>query len=150
MKLTSSAFLHDQKIPAKYTCDGENVNPALDISEVPEGAQSLTLIMEDPDVPKNLRKNGMWDHWVVFNMPADLSEIQEGNEPRGTAGAGTNGETGYFGPCPPDREHRYFFKLFALDKKLDLPEKSTKADVENAMKGHILEQTELMGRYARS
>ena len=150
MKLTSSAFLHDQKIPAKYTCDGENVNPALDISEVPEGAQSLTLIMEDPDVPKNLRKDGMWDHWVVFNMPADLSEIQEGNEPRGTAGAGTNGETGYFGPCPPDREHRYFFKLFALDKKLDLPEKSTKADVENAMKGHILEQTELMGRYARS
>ncbi|MEJ2100242.1 MAG: YbhB/YbcL family Raf kinase inhibitor-like protein [Desulfobacterales bacterium] len=150
MKLTSSAFLHEKKIPAKYTCDGENVNPALSISEVPEGTQSLTLIMEDPDVPRNLRKDGMWDHWVVFNMPAELHEIQEGNEPQGTAGVGTSGETGYFGPCPPDREHRYFFKLFALDTKLDLPEKSTKAAVQNAMEGHILEQTELMGRYARS
>lgn len=149
MKLTSSAFGHEEKIPSKYTCDGENLNPPLGISEIPEGTRSLALIMEDPDVSRNLREDGMWDHWVVFNLPADLREIQEGNEPPGTAGVGTNNETGYFGPCPPDREHRYFFKLFALDIELDLPEKSTKADVEKAMEGHVLEQTELMGRYER-
>jgi Raf kinase inhibitor-like YbhB/YbcL family protein len=106
--------------------------------------------MEDPDVPKNLREDGMWDHWVVFNIPPEVREIQEGTEPQGIGGVGTNGELGYFGPCPPDREHRYFFKLFALDTQLDLPEKSTKSKVENAMEGHILEQTELMGRYERA
>ncbi len=149
MKLTSSAFGHQDKIPSKYTCDGENVNPPLAISGVPENAQSLALIMEDPDVPRNLREDGMWNHWVVFNIPPDLSEIPEANEPKGVAGIGTNGDTGYFGPCPPDREHRYFFKLFALDNNLDLSEKSTKEDVEKAMGGHVLEQTELIGRYER-
>lgn len=149
MKLTSSAFGHEEKIPSKYTCDGQNVNPPLGVSEVPGATQSLTLIMEDPDVPKNLREDGMWDHWVVFNMPPDLREVQEASEPEGVGGMGTNGETGYFGPCPPDREHRYFFKLFALDTRLELPEKSTKAQVEQAMAGHILEQAELMGRYER-
>lgn len=149
MKLTSSVFGHGERIPSKYTCDGENVNPPLEISEAPGGSRSLALIMEDPDVPRDLREDGMWDHWVVFNLPPDLREIQEASEPPGTAGVGTNSETGYFGPCPPDREHRYFFKLFALDTKLDLPEKSTKADVEKAMEGHVLEQTELMGKYER-
>lgn len=150
MKLTSPAFEHDGKIPSKYTCDGENVNPMLRLSEIPEGARSLALIMEDPDVPRNLREDGMWDHWVVFNMPPDLAEIQEAAEPQGVGGVGTNGQTGYLGPCPPDREHRYFFKLFALDTDLDLAEKSTKADVEEAMKGHILDEAVLMGRYERS
>jgi Raf kinase inhibitor-like YbhB/YbcL family protein len=150
MKLTSSAFKNGQKIPSRYTCNGENLSPPLGIADVPEGTRSLALIMEDPDVPKNIRKDGMWDHWMVFNMPPDLSEIQEATEPRGTAGKGTNGEAGYFGPCPPDREHRYFIKLFALDTKLELPAKSTKADVEKAMDGHILAQTELMGLCAPS
>jgi Raf kinase inhibitor-like YbhB/YbcL family protein len=150
MNFTSSAFTHEGKIPSKCTCDGENVNPPLGISGIPENAESLALIMEDPDVPRNLREDGMWDHWVVFNMPPDLTDIQEGAEPPGAAGIGTNGETGYMGPCPPDREHRYFFKLFALDTMLDLPEKSTKADVEAAVEDHILDEAVLMGRYERT
>jgi hypothetical protein len=150
MILTSSVFDDGQKIPSKYTCDGENVNPPLSISDVPSGAQSLALIMEDPDVPRNLREDGMWDHWVVFNISPDFRKIEEGKEPPGTPGVGTNGNQGYFGPCPPDREHRYFFKLFALDTRLNLPEKATKQDVEKAMEGHILDRAELIGRYERT
>ncbi|MEJ2587790.1 MAG: YbhB/YbcL family Raf kinase inhibitor-like protein [Deltaproteobacteria bacterium] len=149
MKLISYAFEHEGKIPSKYTCDGENINPPLRISEVPASAESLVLIMEDPDVPKHLREDGMWDHWVVFNMPTDITDIPEDSRPPGGLGVGTSGDMNYFGPCPPDREHRYFFKLYALDTELDLHEKPTKADVEAAMKGHVLEQTELMGRYER-
>lgn len=149
MKLSSPAFEHEKNIPSKYTCDGENISPPLGITEVPQNALSLTLIMEDPDVPTNLKEDGMWDHWVVFNMPPDVGEIAEGNEPPGAGGIGTNGEEGYFGPCPPDREHRYFLKLFALDTALDLPGKSTKAEVEKAMTNHILDQAVLMGRYER-
>jgi hypothetical protein len=106
--------------------------------------------MEDPDVPKNLRPDGMWDHWIVFNIPPDTREIPEGQEPRGTPGSGTKGNLDYFGPCPPDREHRYFFKLFALDRMLDLKEKAKKSELEKAMEGHILEKAELMGRYERT
>jgi Raf kinase inhibitor-like YbhB/YbcL family protein len=149
MKLTSSAFSQGEKIPSIYTCDGDNINPPLEITGVPHDAKSLVLIMDDPDVPKNLREDGMWDHWVVFNIPPDTRIVEENSEPEGTPGTGTNGETGYFGPCPPDREHRYFFKLFALDTLLDLPEKSTKTAVENAMAGHVLFHAELMGRYER-
>lgn len=149
MKLNSPAFGHEGKIPTQYTCDGENINPPLSILEAPGATQSLVLIMEDPDVPKNLKEDGMWDHWVVFNIPPKLREILEGKEPEGTAGTGTNGELGYYGPCPPDREHRYFFKLFALDTKLELPEGATKPEVEKAMNGHILDETHLMGRYER-
>jgi Raf kinase inhibitor-like YbhB/YbcL family protein len=150
MKLSSPAFAHEGNIPSKYTCDGENISPPLGITEVPQNAVSLALIMEDPDVPPNLKEDGMWDHWVVFNIPPDIDEIAEGNEPPGVPGIGTNGKEGYFGPCPPDREHRYFLKLFALDTALDLPEKSTKAEVEKAMTNHILDQTVLMGRYERT
>ena len=150
MKLSSPAFQHKGTIPEKYTCDGGNITPPLIISSVPSGALSLTLIMDDPDVPKDLKPDGMWDHWIVFNIPPGLSEIKEGEEPEGTHGMGSSQNLDYFGPCPPDREHRYFFKLYALDTKLDLPEKSGKQEVENAMKGHILAETELMGRYNRS
>jgi len=149
MELISSAFEHEGSIPSKYTCDGENINPPLRIADIPPSTESLVLIMEDPDVPKHLKEDGMWDHWVVFNMPPDTYHIPEGSRPEGTHGVGTSGDMGYFGPCPPDREHRYFFKLFALDTKLELHEKPTKADVEVAMKDHILDQTELMGRYER-
>jgi Raf kinase inhibitor-like YbhB/YbcL family protein len=149
MKLESAAFEHGGKIPSKYTCDGENSNPPLTIADVPSGAKSLVLIMDDPDVPKTIRKDGMWDHWVVFNIPPDLRAIKEGEEPEGVQGAGTGGNEDYFGPCPPDREHRYFFKLYALDAKLDLPEKASKRQVEEAMEGHIVAQTELIGRYER-
>jgi len=107
------------------------------------------LIMDDPDVPKHLRADGMWDHWVVFNIPPSLRNIRGGEEPEGTHGIGTGGKVNYYGPWPPDREHRYFFKLYALDRRLDLPEKATKAQVERAMEGHIIAKAELMGRYER-
>ncbi|OKH25628.1 kinase inhibitor [Hydrococcus rivularis NIES-593] len=149
MKLTSPAFAHEGKIPPKYTCDGENINPPLVISDVPAEAKSLVLIMDDPDVPKRLRADGMWDHWVVFNIAPSLTEIQEGKEPPGVHGIGTSKNLNYYGPCPPDREHRYFFKLYALDTQLNLPEKATKQQVERAMEGRILAKAELMGRYER-
>jgi hypothetical protein len=149
MKLTSPVFSHQGQIPSKYTCDGENINPPLNISEVPPSAKSLVLIMDDPDVPKRLRADGMWDHWIVFNIPPTVTEIAEGEESQGIHGIGTSKNLNYYGPCPPDREHRYFFKLYALDTELTLGEKATKLEVEQAMKDHILEKTELIGKYAR-
>jgi len=147
MRLSSPAFEEGGKIPSKYTCDGENINPPLEISDRPSGAESLALVMEDPDVPTHIRQDGVWDHWIVFNMPPDTKEILEGSEPPGTPGEGTGGNQNYSGPCPPDREHRYFFKLFALDSMLELKEKAKKAELEKAMEGHILEKTQLMGMY---
>lgn len=150
MKLTSTAFENEGTIPSKYTCDGENVSPPIQISDVPAEAKSIVLIMDDPDVPKHIREDGMWDHWVAFNIPPDTREIPEGQEPQGTAGLGTNGKTGYFGPCPPDREHRYFFRAYALDTILDLPEESDKVTVEREMTNHVIDRDYLMGRYERS
>lgn len=150
MNLESSAFEYEGKIPPKYTCDGEGISPPLQISGVPENAKSLVLIMDDPDVPKNLRSDGMWDHWLVWNIPPETTEIAEGESPRGVIGKNTGGKAGYGGPCPPDREHRYFFKLYALDSMINLPpETATKKDLEQAMEGRILGQAELMGRYDR-
>ena len=150
MKIVSTAFEPNQLIPAKYTCDGENINPLLQWSDAPEGTESLVLIMDDPDVPKSIRSDGIWDHWLVWNIPPETTEIGKGEEPMGTVGKNTSGNFGYQGPCPPDREHPYFFKLYALDQTLDLPrETTTKKDLEAAMNGHILAQAELMGRYER-
>jgi Raf kinase inhibitor-like YbhB/YbcL family protein len=149
MKLISKAFQNEGIIPVKYTCDGENMSPPLSISDVPGEAKSLVLIMDDPDVPSSIRKDGIWDHWVVFNIPTDVHEIIEGNEPPGVPGKGTNGETGYFGPCPPDREHRYYFRIYALDNNLDLEEGVDKKTVEKAMKDNIIAKDVLMGRYER-
>jgi len=145
MQLTSTAFEQNQLIPSKYTCDGENVSPPLAIADVPEQAKSLVLIMDDPDAPV-----GVWDHWVAYNIPPGTSLIDEGQTPHGIMGKNTRGNLAYGGPCPPDREHRYFFKLYALDSMLDIAEGATKAEVEKAMEGHVIEQTELMGRYDRS
>jgi len=150
MKISSPAFAHGQAIPSQYTCDGENINPALDIDGVPESAVSLVLLMDDPDVPKAIRPDGMWDHWVVFNMPAATSALAENSVPPGIVGKGTREANSYAGPCPPDREHRYFFKLYALDTLLDLDANASKADVEKAMEGHVLQQAVLMGTYVRS
>ena len=147
MKLTSSAFKDNGMIPSKYTCDGDNFNPQLSISEVPGNAESLVLIMDDPDAIKPAGK--VWDHWIVFNIPSDLKEISESEEPEGIHGVGSGGNLDYRGPCPPDGEHKYFFKLYALDTILDLEEGVTKEEVEIAMQDHILEQTELTGRYNR-
>jgi len=149
MELTSTAFENEGKIPSKHTCDGENVSPTLRLSGVPAQAKALVLIMDDPDVPPNVREDGVWDHWVVFNIPPDVREISEGQEPPGTPGLGTNGETGYFGPCPPDREHRYFFYASALDAPLDLPEKTDKVTVQRKTTGHVIDNAVIMGRYER-
>lgn len=149
MKLTSSAFENGGKIPSIYTCDGKNINPPLEIHDVPPGTQSLVLILDDPDVPSFVRQDQMWVHWVVYNMPPETRAILENAEPPGIQGSGTEEKPFYQGPCPPDREHRYFFKLYALKSVLKLKPGATKEQVEAAMQGEILQKTELMGRYAR-
>ena len=145
MKLTSTAFQNNAPIPSDYTCDGSDLSPPLTISDVPSNTKSLVLISDDPDAPV-----GIWDHWVVFNIPLSTKEIAKGTEPEGTAGKNSWGRTGYGGPCPPSGTHRYFFKLYALDTMLNLPEGATKKDIEGAMQGHIVAKTELMGTYKRS
>lgn len=145
-KLTSPAFNHGSQIPSKYTCDGENINPHLVIHGVPERAKSLALLMEDPDAPA-----GLWVHWVVWDISPETKEIREHTAPNGAwEGVNSGGEQGYTGPCPPPGIHRYFFRLFALDSRLKLPEESTKEELETAMVGHILATAELMGTYART
>ena len=131
MKLTSSVFKHKEKIPTKYTCDGDDVSPPLKIEEAPEGTKSFALIVDDPDAPV-----GTWVHWVVWNIPADTKDIAENTAP-GTEGLNDFGKTPYGGPCPPSGTHRYFFKLYALDTELDLTD-AKKKDLEKAMDGHIL------------
>ena len=150
MKLTSTAFEQGGKIPSKYTCDGQNINPPLEISGIPAQTKSLALIMDDPDVPEWVRKDRMYVHWVIVDMPPATQKIPENSTPPGTVGRNTAGKSIYTGPCPPDREHRYFFKLYALDIQLKLDSSATKEQVEKTMAGHILAQTELMGRYERS
>ncbi len=152
LTLRSPVFEHYGKIPSKYTCDGENINPPLQIEGVPSSAQSLVLLMDDPDIPGFVKEKyhiEVWDHWVVFNIPPSVREIQEGKNPQGVLGKNTSGTLGYGGPCPPDREHRYFFRLYALDTLLKFPEGARLRDVEAAMKGHIITQTELIGLYER-
>ncbi|MBI2742317.1 MAG: YbhB/YbcL family Raf kinase inhibitor-like protein [Chlamydiales bacterium] len=150
MHLSSAAFTHQGKIPSKYTCEGENINPPLSIKDVPSQAKSLVLIMDDPDVPEFVRKDRMWVHWVAFDMPPTLKEIKENSPAPGISGKNTGGKLGYQGPCPPDRQHRYFFKLYALDSLLSLPQGSTKQQVEKAMEGHILSSVELIGTYNKA
>lgn len=147
MKITSPVFENFGKIPAKYTCDGENINPPLVISEVPSEAKSLVLIMDDPDAVKPAGK--VWDHWIVYNISPTVNIINEGEEPAGIHGLGTGGNSDYYGPCPPDGEHRYFFKIYALDTELNLPPGSDKQAVLSAMSGHVLDQAELVGLYNR-
>jgi len=149
MKLTSPAFKNGGKIPAKYTCDGSNINPELHFEDVPDRTEALVLIMDDPDVPKSLRPDGMFDHWLVYNISKETRVIKENSSPPGIALKNTGNTLGYTGPCPPDREHRYFFKLYALDKSLSLSPGSAKKDIERAMDGHILAKAELMGTYVR-
>ena len=151
MKIESNAFPDKGLIPEKFTCDGENINPPLIFSDIPAGAQSLVLIMDDPDVPKNLRPDGLWVHWVIYNIPPNIKEISENSVLTNVAfGIGTSQKTTYGGPCPPDREHRYFFKLFALDvPQLTFIAIPTKEQIELAMEGHIIETAQLMGRYDR-
>lgn len=147
MRLSSPSFDHEDLIPTRHTCEAENLSPPLTVHDVPDDAVTLALIMDDPDVPLALREDGMWDHWVVFDIPADVRSVPEGHEPPGTHGLGTADNLEYFGPCPPDSEHRYYFKLYALDTRLGLPSGASKQQVEEAMQGHVLARAELMGRY---
>lgn len=147
MRIISPAFNHGDIIPQKYGRDFANVNPPFSISGVPEGTVSLALIMDDPDVPAAAGVP-VWDHWVTFNMPPEMREIAEGRQPSGVRGRGTRGELDYGGPRPPDREHRYFFRLYALDTMLPLGEGATRQELDAAMQGHVLAEAELMGRFA--
>jgi Raf kinase inhibitor-like YbhB/YbcL family protein len=149
--LTSKAFDNGGNIPKKFTCDGPDVSPAFSWNDPPVVTKSLALIADDPDAPM-----GTWVHWVAFDIPAGTRELPEGvAKTADLPGGGRQGRTdfgriGYGGPCPPPgKPHRYYFKLYALDTRLDLKAGSTKADVEKAMKSHILAQAELMGRYGR-
>lgn len=155
LTLTSFAFENNGNIPAKFTCDGDEVNPALSISGVPEGTKSLALIMDDPDIPqvfKDQRGIDSFDHWTLFNIPPQTHEIAQGSAV-GTVGVNGAGNNEYAGPCPPPQyepsEHRYFFRLYALNTMIELPEGASKADVLEAMQGHVIERAELIGRYKR-
>ena len=142
MKLTSPAFQHNQMIPKKYTCQGQDVNPQLAIENIPEGTKSLVLIVDDPDAPM-----GTWVHWVVYNIPVQ-NAIAEASVP-GSQGSNDFGKVDYGGPCPPSGTHRYFHKIYALDTKFQFAKIPSKRDVEAAMKGHILGQAELIGLYKK-
>ncbi len=146
MQLTSTAFANNGAIPAKYTCDGEDINPPLAIAGVPAGTKSLVLIVDDPDAPA-----GDWVHWSVFNIRPDTQEIGENFTRKiGVEGMTDSGSTGYSGPCPPLGTHHYYFKLYALDDLLlDLDSSAKKGDLEQAMEGHVLQQVELIGLYER-
>ncbi len=154
MHIESPVFRDGERIPPKYTCDGERfLSPPFSIKEVPEGAESLVLIMDDPDVPAALRPDGNFTHWVAFNIPASTTSIDEG-ELIGVQGANTRGESRYTGPCPPSEyepsTHRYFFKLYAADTMLNLSDGATKEEVLAALEGHIIATSGLMGVYSRN
>lgn len=151
IQITSPAFKEGNPIPRKYTCDAEDLSPPLNWSGVPAHAKSLALIADDPDAPV-----GTWVHWVIFNLPPSLNGLPEGIAKTPTVeGIGLQGNNdfrkpGYGGPCPPrGKPHRYFFKLYALDTSLALGAGASKADLEKAMRGHILAQGQLMGTYSR-
>jgi len=150
-QIASTAFPNGGMIPKKFTCDGPDVSPQLTWKEAPAGTQSFTLIMDDPDAPV-----GTWVHWVLYNLPANTRELPEGVEMQEQLASGAmQGRNdfrriGYGGPCPPPgTPHNYHFKLYALDTKLNLKAGAIKPELELAIKGHILGETELMGRYGR-
>jgi len=145
MKLTSPAFESNQFIPSKYTCDGEDVSPPLNISQVPERAKSLVLIIDDSDAPA-----GSWDHWIVWNIKASISRIEENKTPKGAVeGLNDFKKHSYGGPCPPGGIHHYHFKLYALSRDLSIDNSSKKEDVIKAINGLILDKAELVGLYQR-
>ena len=147
MQLTSSGFSDGDEMPIELGYKNGNETPALSINGIPEGTKSLALIMDDPDAMGAVGK--VWVHWVVWNIDPTKPFITGNPRESGFVEGMTDfGEVGYGGPAPPDKRHTYIFKLYALDSELDLPDKSTKADVEKAMEGHIIEQTQLTGTYA--
>ena len=144
LSLSSSDFQNLESIPLRYTCDGENINPNLKISGVNQEAKSLVLVMEDHDA-----SDVTWDHWIKFNIPIDTKEIRAGEGVVGISGKGTGGNLEYSGPCPPETEHNYIFKLYTLDTELLLAEGVSKIELMEAMQEHILQETTLTGVYTR-
>jgi Raf kinase inhibitor-like YbhB/YbcL family protein len=148
--LASPAFAYGEVIPREYTCDGAGTPPLLTVAGVPAGTRSLVLIMQDPDVSKQLRPDGLFVHWVMFNIPMISTTV---TPTTGVTAKNTKGDNAYMGPCPPPeyepKEHRYFFTLFALDAELPLDGSAYKRDVIDAMRGHVIGKTQLMGRYTR-
>ena len=145
MKITSPAFANNGRIPEKYTCDMESLIPPLEFVDVPSQAQSLVLIMDDPDAP-----SGTFVHWVVYNINPKVVKVEEGKVPEGGIQGATNaGTQEYVGPCPPSGTHRYFFKLYALNKQLELPQGITKQQVLEKMQDSVIAQAQLLGLYSR-
>lgn len=145
LKILSSAFENNKNIPRQYTCDGLNVNPPLKIENVPQEAKSLALVFDDIDAPR-----GSYVHWILWNIDPGIKEIKENFVPEGAVqGMNDFKKNNYGGPCPPSRAHRYVFKIYALNTRLNLNPNSTKTSLEEAMKGHVIAQTQLMGVYKR-
>lgn len=145
MKISSPNFINNEMIPAKYTCDGQNINPALVIEAVPTEAQSLALIFDDPDA-----RIGIYTHWLVWNIQPRTEKIDEDSIPdEAIQGLNSSGQSGYISPCPPNGEHHYIFKLYALDLEINLSPNSGKSELEQAMEGHIIEQAQTIGLYRR-
>ena len=144
MEITSSAFHEGGNIPSKFTCDGSDTSPPLQITGIPSEAKSLVLIADDPDAP-----GGLFTHWLVWNIPPQTNSIAERSAPKGVHGTNDFGKPDYKGPCPPPGTHRYSFKVFALDRELDLRGGAKRGQLDAAMKGHVIAQGELVGRYAR-
>ena len=142
LKVHSTVFSHKGHIPPEYTCDGKNVNPPIEVDNIPPQTKTLALIMEDPDAPRQV-----FDHWLQWNIPHNEA-ITEDSVP-GVSGINSFGNTGYGGPCPPSGAHRYFFKVYALDKKLDLATGATKEELLESMQDHVLAQGEIMGYYQK-
>ena len=147
MKLTSSAFENNSIIPKKYGYKHGNISPPLKIEKIPEGTKSLVLIMDDPDAMGAVGK--VWSHWVIWNISSNISEIPENSIPENSLQGKTDfGEIGYGGPAPPDKEHTYVFKLYALKSTISNLGGSTKQEIENSIKNHILDKTELYGKFS--
>jgi len=147
LRISSPAFADKGQMAAKYSCDGEGVSPPLAFSNVPPNTQSLALIVEDPDIPEQFKSQvpgGVFDHWVLWDIAPDSKGFAEG---AGKGGINAGGGQGFYPACPPDKAHRYFFKLFALDRKLTGVTIRSKADLQSAMAGHILQQAQLIGMY---
>jgi len=144
MNIKSTAFLEGENIPKIYTCDGDATPPPLSISGIPAETKSIALILEDPDAP-----GGTFVHWVLWNIDPHNAEIKNGTPPGASEGLNGAGKNAYYPPCPPSGSHRYFFRVYALDEKLDLPEKTTADSLQTSIKGRIIDEAELMGRYER-
>jgi Raf kinase inhibitor-like YbhB/YbcL family protein len=151
MQLASADFQHLGEIPPEFTCDGGNRSPELSWRDAPPTTKSFALVMHDPDAPRP----GGFTHWILYNIPSNVAALEpimpsEGRIPgTGVQGRNDNGEIGYMGPCPPSGTHRYFVRLYALDAELKLAPGASRGELETAMRGHVLDQTELMGTYAR-